>query len=136
MLVVLMRSIRSFLFRYFKVIRTSFPLVLFILGFVMFFAWMLSTLLIGQIEGVENFPTFWEGFWSMFVLLTTANYPDVMLPAYRQSRADAIFFIFYLIVGLFLLLNLLLAIFYSNYKANVESAVMVNTKMRNKFVYE
>jgi len=51
----------------------------------------------------------------MFVLLTTSNFPDVMLPAYGKNRLDCLFFIFYLVVGLFLLMNLLLAIFYSNY---------------------
>jgi two pore calcium channel protein 1 len=52
----------------------------------------------------------------MFILLTTANFPTIMLPSYNQQRIDAWFFIIYLVVGLFLLLNLLLAIFYESYQ--------------------
>ena len=51
----------------------------------------------------------------MFVLLTTSNFPDVMLPSYNERRIDGAFFILYLVIGLFLLMNLLLAIFYSSY---------------------
>ena len=59
----------------------------------------------------------------MFVLLTTSNFPDVMLPSYGQSRRYAIFFITYLVIGLFMLLNMLLAIFYSNYQERVDASI-------------
>jgi two pore calcium channel protein 1 len=58
----------------------------------------------------------------MFVFMTTANYPDVMLPAYRRNRATALFFISYEILVLFLFLRLLLAIFYSNYQQKTEES--------------
>jgi len=56
----------------------------------------------------------------MLVLMTTSNFPDVMLPAYQISRLNALFFIIYLLLGLFLMMNLLLAIFYSNFKLRFE----------------
>lgn len=56
----------------------------------------------------------------MLVLLTTANYPDIMLPAYAQSRLYSIFFIAYLLFGLFFLFNLVLAVFYNKYKTQLE----------------
>ena len=52
----------------------------------------------------------------MLVLLTTANSPDIMLPAFEYSRPLALFFVVYLLFGVFLLMNLLMALFYSNYK--------------------
>jgi two pore calcium channel protein 3 len=52
----------------------------------------------------------------MLVLLTTANSPDIMLPAYEYSRPLAFFFVIYLLFGVFLLMNLLMALFYNNYK--------------------
>ncbi len=55
----------------------------------------------------------------MLVLLTTANSPDIMLPAYEYSRPMAIFFVIYLLIGVFLLMHLLLALFYSNYKVRL-----------------
>jgi hypothetical protein len=46
-----------------------------------------------------------------------------MLPAYEASRVSCLFFIVYLIIGLFFLMNLLLAIFYNIYKSTVESSM-------------
>ena len=90
-------------------------MVIFIIIYVFYFAWMGNRLFAGTIEGVENFSNLNDSFFYMFVLLTTSNYPDVMLPSYSQERRNAIFFILFLIIGLFLLMNLLLAIFYSAY---------------------
>ena len=45
----------------------------------------------------------------MLVLLTTANYPDVMMPAYNASRPSVLFFVSFLLVGLFFCMNLVLA---------------------------
>ena len=64
-------------------------------------------------EGAIYFPNLGESIWTMQVLLTTANFPDVMLPAYSTNFFWCIFFILFLIMGLYLLLNFLLAqIFY------------------------
>ena len=56
----------------------------------------------------------------MLVLLTTANYPDVMLPAYDDSYWNMLFFVSYLIIGLYLLLNFLLATVYNQFKNRLE----------------
>lgn len=112
---LLIRSIKSFWRRYLTVMYGSLPMVIFIIIYVFYFSWMGNRLFSGTIEGVETFDTLWDSFFYMFVLLTTSNYPDVMLPAYSQERRFCIFFIVYLMAGLFLFMNLLLAIFYSNY---------------------
>ena len=112
---LIVRSVKSFWRRYLSVIKGSLPMVIFIIIYVFYFAWMGNRLFAGTIEGVENFSNLNDSFFYMFVLLTTSNYPDVMLPSYSQERRNAIFFILFLIIGLFLLMNLLLAIFYSAY---------------------
>ena len=112
---LMIRSVKSFWRRYLSVMFGSLPMVAFILIYVFYFAWMGNRLFSGTIEGVENFSGLNDSFFYMFVLLTTSNFPDVMLPSYSQSRHFAIFFLVYLIIGLFLFMNLLLAIFYSNY---------------------
>jgi two pore calcium channel protein, plant len=72
-------------------------------------------------EGYEQFSSYLDSVWSLLILLTTANYPDVMMAAYAQYRVSCIFFIIYLIVGLFFLLNLLLAVFCNSYNGQIES---------------
>ena len=96
---------------------------IFIILYVFYFAWMGNRLFAGTIEGVENFANLNDSFFYMFVLLTTSNFPDVMLPSYAQERRFSIFFITYLVIGLFMLMNLLLAIFYSNYQVQVDAAM-------------
>ena len=127
------RSIRSFWRRYLLVIKGSLPMVFFILVYVFYFSWMGNRLFAGTIEGVQNFADLNDSFFYMFVLLTTSNYPDVMLPSYAQNRGYCIFFIAYLVVGLFLLMNLLLAIFYSNYQEKADASLDHMNEKRNRF---
>ena len=65
---------------------------------------------------MEYFRTFSDSYVNMFTLLTTANFPDVMLPSYHENYFFALFFVSYLIFGLFLLLNLLLASVFNKFK--------------------
>ena len=76
------RSVKSFWRRYLTVIHGSLPMVIFIAIYVFYFAWMGNRLFAGTIEGVETFSNLNDSFFYMFVLLTTSNYPDVMLPSY------------------------------------------------------
>ena len=57
-------------------------MVYFIMLYVFYFSWMGNRLFSGTIEGIEYFSTINESFFSMFVLLTTSNFPDIMLPSY------------------------------------------------------
>uniref|UniRef100_A0AAY4ETM1 Ion transport domain-containing protein n=1 Tax=Denticeps clupeoides TaxID=299321 RepID=A0AAY4ETM1_9TELE len=52
---------------------------------------------------------------SLFVLLTTANFPDVMMPAYSRNRWSCVFFIIYLSIELYFIMNLLLAVVFDTF---------------------
>mmetsp|Transcript_13614 Transcript_13614/g.21305 ORF Transcript_13614/g.21305 Transcript_13614/m.21305 type:complete len:136 (+) Transcript_13614:673-1080(+) len=111
------------------------PMVIFIVVFILYYAWMGQRLFSGTLEGVQFFNTFGDSFFNMLVLMTTSNYPDIMLPAYQRSRLACIYFISYLIIGLFLLMNLLLAIFYSNFKSRFESKIVHSEEKRSEFLF-
>jgi hypothetical protein len=66
--------------------------------------------------------------------MTTANFPNVMLPAYSMNQAYTIFFLVYMICGLFFLLNLVLAIIYSNYTNRVELQIDEYEEPRTNFL--
>ena len=59
-----------------------------------------------------------------------------MIPAYSQNRISSAFFLIYLIFGLFLLMNLLLAIFYNNFKKRVDNVLEIHDEQRAKFFTE
>lgn len=52
---------------------------------------------------------------SLFVLLTTANFPDVMMPSYARNPWSCIFFIVYLSLELYFIMNLLLAVVFDTF---------------------
>ena len=68
-------------------------------------------------EDYVHFATIQQSIWSMTILLTTANFPDVMLPSYKKNYWSMIFFVSFLIVGLYVMMNFLLATVYNSFKS-------------------
>ena len=113
------RGVRRFLRQMFK----SLPPILDMLGlllFIMIIYAVLGFYLFGPsgdplnptYKGSPYFKSFFDSFVSLFVLLTTANYPDVMMPSYYRHQYSFIFFFTYLMVCLYFVMNLLLAVVY------------------------
>lgn len=67
---------------------------------------------------IENnpFQTMFSACFTLFVLQTTSNFPDVMMPFYIDSRFASIFFMTFLFFNSIILVNMILAIFYTCYK--------------------
>ena len=63
----------------------SIQMVLFIALYILYFAWLGERLFKGTVEGVEYFSSFGNSCWNLLVLLTTANFPDILLPAYNAN---------------------------------------------------
>ncbi len=61
----------------------------------------------------------------VFILSTSENFPDVMLPAYKCSRFSAIFFILFFVIGVYFLLNLVLAVAYTEFMERTKDKVAV-----------
>lgn len=104
--------------RFIRQILQSLPPILDMLGLLMFFVCsyaLLGYFLFSHHHTNLYFRTLADSFVSMFVLLTTANFPDVMMPSYAISKWNAIFFISYISIVLYVLMNLMLAVVYETF---------------------
>jgi len=104
--------------RFIRQILQSLPPIIDMMGLLLFVMLIYSVLgfyMFGPTPyraGSPYFRTFMDSFINLFVLLTTANYPDVMMPSYAENPFSAAFFISYLAILLYFLMNLMLAVVY------------------------
>jgi len=109
-------SLRNSLATVLADLKASLGAILIIFSFVIWFSFTGMFLFEGTLEGISLFGNLSMSYYNMLILLTTANYPDVMLPAYNVARINCMFFMIFLLAGLYFLLNVLLAIVFDNFK--------------------
>jgi Ion transport protein/EF-hand domain pair len=126
------RRLRNIVQNIFKTIGSIMAIMAFILLFLFVWAFFGLTLFYGTAEGTQYFSTFGQSLVSLLVLLTTANYPDVMMPSYTETRAYALFFVAFLLFGLYFLLNTLIAIIYNSYREATKADVLRGLATRRR----
>ncbi|KAL3872621.1 hypothetical protein ACJMK2_035836 [Sinanodonta woodiana] len=132
--------------RAFRNIRRTVPeianiLILFFMSVLLF--GLLALKLFGRrnlkyADGRPYFETYLDSVWDLYVLVTTANHPDVMLPAYDESNWFAIFFVIYIIICLYIFMSIVLAAIYNNYRTNLKNEIRLSVfekrrKLREAF---
>ncbi|XP_033198710.1 two pore segment channel 1 isoform X1 [Bombus vancouverensis nearcticus] len=97
--------------RFIRQILLTLPPILDMLGLLLFFITLYTVLGYYMFSEMNrNFCTLQDSFVSLFVLLTTANFPDVMMPSYSRNKWYAIYFVSYLSTMLYVMMNLMLAV--------------------------
>jgi len=114
-ILMFVRAIREVWLQFLKVVVSSVPVFIIILSFFIMY------IIIGFIFFSDNkysydFDTIIDSSYTVFVLFTVSNFPDVELPYFSKSRWSTFYFISFLLIGIFLLSNLLLAQIFLNYK--------------------
>ena len=56
-------------------------------------------------EGFNNFASVSDSCFNMLILMTTANFPDIMLPSYAKNYWYMVYFVSYLIIGLYFIMS-------------------------------
>ncbi|KAL4118130.1 hypothetical protein PRIC2_010457 [Phytophthora ramorum] len=88
-------------------------------------------LFVDSAEAGTYFKSFEDASLSLIILLTTANFPDVMMPIYSQARVYSLFFISFLMIGQLLVMNLVFASIYQHYRQEIaERAVVYSSKRK------
>lgn len=107
----------------------------FFLGFlyIAFFAWIGVILFpANTAEGAKYFNNLGGGMWSLLILLTTANYPDIMMPAYTEHREFVLFFAAFIILGVYFLVNMLTAVIFNVYQENRQARLAKLQRLRSQ----
>jgi len=128
--------------RAFRNIRRTLPeissvLILFLLViflFAMMFWKLFKNKGMTKVEGTPYFQNFFDSYWDLYVLVTTANSPDIMMPAYDQYAFYSIFFIVFEVVCLYIFMSIFLAVIYHNYRKNLKMEVKEAVERKNELI--
>ncbi|KAL3693070.1 hypothetical protein R1sor_006721 [Riccia sorocarpa] len=96
-------------------------------AFVLVSAWFANLLFNGP--NFQDYPT---SLLSLFIMLTTANNPNVWAGVYAADRVSFCFFFVYMIVGFFFLMQLLFALIYNSYKVQLALEAHRHAALRQK----
>jgi len=72
----------------------------------------------------------YDGLWSLYVLMTTANHPDVLMPLVNWRYLTFFIIVAYMVVSNLMLLNLLLAVVSDEYNSHIEWCFKLESNKR------
>jgi len=79
----------------------------------------------------DSFSSYSQSALSLFVLLTSENYPSILYPAYMADSWFLLFFVSFVVIGLFFFMNLLVVVVYDAYReANAEITMQERVRER------
>lgn len=112
-----LRGIRRFL----RIILETMPPILDILGLMMFFILIYSIFgfyLLGPGRSDSEstyFKSSTSSFINLFIMVTSANFPDVMMPSYSKNFYYSFFFVSYHVINVYFFMNLTVTVVYSTF---------------------
>ncbi|XP_014510519.1 two pore calcium channel protein 1 [Vigna radiata var. radiata] len=98
--------------------------------FLLFASWVAYVFFEDTIQGKTVFTSYGATLYQMFLLFTTSNNPDVWVPAYKSSRWYCLFFVLFVLVGVYFVTNLILAVVYDSFKSELVKQVFEKDLLR------
>ncbi|XP_069462951.1 two pore calcium channel protein 1-like [Ambystoma mexicanum] len=126
--------------RAFRSIRNTLPEILYVFLLFIFSVLMFSLMalkLFGSrnllsVEGTPYFTNYLDAVFDLYVLVTTANSPDVMMPAFNYNWWYCLFFIAYIIINTYIFMSVFLAVVYNNYKKHLKNEIRKMAYMKHR----
>uniref|UniRef100_A0A8C9CQT8 Ion transport domain-containing protein n=1 Tax=Phocoena sinus TaxID=42100 RepID=A0A8C9CQT8_PHOSS len=117
--------------RAFRSIRNTLPDILYVFLLFIFSMLVFSLMalkLFGDrglktVEGSPYFTNILDIAFELYVLVTTANSPDVMMPAYEFNWWYSLYFITYIIINTYIFMSVFLAVVYNNYRKHLKNEI-------------
>mmetsp|Transcript_22023 Transcript_22023/g.27038 ORF Transcript_22023/g.27038 Transcript_22023/m.27038 type:complete len:200 (+) Transcript_22023:652-1251(+) len=131
-----MKSIRENAYTLCKDLRDASVVLAMIFIFLAFYSLICFFFYQGSYGGFIYFSSMPEAYYQLLILLTTANFPDIMLPAYQQNFWNCLLFVSFLLVGLYFLMNVLLANVYFKFKVRLQSDGVQNMIDQERYLNE
>ncbi|EXB37992.1 Two pore calcium channel protein 1 [Morus notabilis] len=100
--------------------------------FLLFASWVAYVMFEDTQQGKTLFTSYGTTLYQMFVLFTTSNNPDVWIPAYKVSRWYCLYFVLYVLLGVYFFTNLILAVVYDSFKGELAKQVSEMDEMRKR----
>lgn len=98
--------------------------------FMLVFGWLITVLYHDAPSADRYFGNLRLGLYSTFTSLTTADWPMQIMGILSVSRASAFLFLVFIVVGVFLLFNVLLAVVYNAYTSQLSDRVVEKYRTR------
>ncbi|CAF3440994.1 unnamed protein product [Rotaria socialis] len=82
-------------------------------------------------QGSTYFSNLHDSVFQLLVLYSTANNPDVMMPAYSDNRLNVLFFLVFVIIGIYWIQNLITAVVYRAFRGYFLNSI-INSQLRRR----
>ena len=84
--------------------------------------------------GDQHFSNWIEAIWTLWTSMTTVIYPDVMMAGYNENRFVALFFVSFMMITFFFLLNVMLGVVCDGYNNNSDARQAEIEEARSSYI--
>ena len=111
--IYLTRRLRTNWFQIGKVLWRTKPVFFYLILNILIFSFIGYVLF--KRDGSEHFPNFKEAILQLYILLSTCNFPDIMLETFEINKISVFYFIIYVSINYFIILSYLKTLYYTKY---------------------